>query len=137
MSKSKGNLVLVSAIRRSGLDPMAIRLALLGQHYREPWDWTDEIMAAAVDRLARWRGALSGVRVGDLAGGADVVIDGGGGSGADRPGTRVVAELRAALADDLNAPAALRSVDEWVRMGAPGERRVVATAVDALLGIRL
>jgi L-cysteine:1D-myo-inositol 2-amino-2-deoxy-alpha-D-glucopyranoside ligase len=34
MSKSKGNLVLVSRLREAGVDPMAIRLALLSQHYR-------------------------------------------------------------------------------------------------------
>src|SRR5699024_8737456 len=39
MSKSKGNLVLVSALRAEGVDPMAVRLALLAQHYRTPWDW--------------------------------------------------------------------------------------------------
>ncbi|HRC65906.1 MAG TPA: cysteine--1-D-myo-inosityl 2-amino-2-deoxy-alpha-D-glucopyranoside ligase, partial [Dermatophilaceae bacterium] len=34
MSKSKGNLVLVSALRAAGVDPMVIRLALLDHHYR-------------------------------------------------------------------------------------------------------
>src|SRR5665647_2992849 len=38
MSKSKGNLVLVSTLRRSGIDPMAIRLAVLAHHYRTPWE---------------------------------------------------------------------------------------------------
>ena len=32
MSKSRGNLVFVSALRRAGVDPMAIRLALLAHH---------------------------------------------------------------------------------------------------------
>src|ERR671923_76888 len=41
MSKSKGNLVFVSALRRDGVDPAAIRLALLAHHYRADWDWTD------------------------------------------------------------------------------------------------
>ena len=34
MSKSLGNLVLVSALRTSGVDPRAIRLTLLSHHYR-------------------------------------------------------------------------------------------------------
>jgi len=59
MSKSKGNLVLVSALRRSGVDPMAIRLALLSRHYRVPWDWTDEVLIEAQRRLETWRAALS------------------------------------------------------------------------------
>ena len=121
MSKSKGNLVLVSALRRDGVDPMAIRLALLGQHYREPWDWTDEILQGAVDRLSRWRAAVAADRQ----------------TGDEGQPVPVVAEIRAALADDLNAPAALRSVDEWVRTGAAGDRRAVAAAIDALLGVTL
>ena len=43
MSKSKGNLVFVSKLRAAGVDPMAIRLALLAHHYRDDWDWTDEV----------------------------------------------------------------------------------------------
>jgi len=35
MSKSLGNLVFVSALRESGIDPMAIRLAILAHHYRQ------------------------------------------------------------------------------------------------------
>lgn len=121
MSKSKGNLVLVSALRRDGVDPMAIRLALLGQHYREPWDWTDAILQKAVDRLSAWRAAVAADQP---QGGQDQAVP-------------VVAEIRAALADDLNAPAALRSVDEWVRAGAAGDRGTVVAAIDALLGVTL
>jgi L-cysteine:1D-myo-inositol 2-amino-2-deoxy-alpha-D-glucopyranoside ligase len=50
MSKSRGNLVFVSALRRSGVDPMAIRLALLRHHLREDWDWSDELLIAAQGR---------------------------------------------------------------------------------------
>lgn len=126
MSKSKGNLVLVSALRRDGVDPMAIRLALLGQHYRTPWDWTDGILQEAVDRLGRWREA-----VGD--GPAQTTPD----TVTAEETPEVVQTLRAALADDLDAPAALRAVDSWVTDGAPGDRRVVAAAIDALLGVTL
>ena len=48
MSKSKGNLVFVSsACAHPGVDPMAIRLALLAHHYRDDWDWTDELLVSA------------------------------------------------------------------------------------------
>src|ERR1022692_123906 len=57
MSKSLGNLVFVSRLRAAGTDPMAIRLAILAQHYRQDWDWTDEGLAGAVARLDRWRAA--------------------------------------------------------------------------------
>ncbi|HEU5485770.1 MAG TPA: cysteine--1-D-myo-inosityl 2-amino-2-deoxy-alpha-D-glucopyranoside ligase, partial [Microlunatus sp.] len=93
MSKSKGNLVLVSTLRESGVDPMAIRLALLSQHYRADWMWTDDVLAAAQERLETWREA---VRL-DAALSSDEVI----------------AAIRAALADDLDAPAALAAVDAW------------------------
>jgi L-cysteine:1D-myo-inositol 2-amino-2-deoxy-alpha-D-glucopyranoside ligase len=136
MSKSKGNLVLVSQLRRSGVDPMAIRLAILAHHYRTPWQWTDQGLADAQRRLASWRAGLSG----------------NGGPPADS----TIARIRECLANDLDAPGALAAVDEWVRasllgsspeltsaaseqpggveLGAPG---LVSRALDALLGIRL
>ena len=59
MSKSRGNLVLVSKLRADGVDPMAIRLVLLDQHYRTGWEYTPDLLDAAQARLARWREALS------------------------------------------------------------------------------
>ncbi|MET1063100.1 MAG: cysteine--1-D-myo-inosityl 2-amino-2-deoxy-alpha-D-glucopyranoside ligase, partial [Aeromicrobium sp.] len=47
MSKSKGNLVLVSRLRADGHDPMAIRLALLAHHYRSDWEWTHDDITTA------------------------------------------------------------------------------------------
>ncbi|WP_031087916.1 class I tRNA ligase family protein, partial [Streptomyces sp. NRRL WC-3549] len=123
MSKSKGNLVFVSALRRDGVDPAAIRLALLAHHYRSDWEWTDQVLADAVERLARWRAAVS--RPDGLS--ADALVD----------------EVRAALADDLDSPAALAAVDRWAARqtsgggtdeGAPG---LVSRTVDALLGVAL
>jgi len=123
MSKSLGNLVLVSELRADGVDPMAIRLAVLAHHYREDWAWDHTVLAEAERRLSRWRSALSGV------GGPD-------------PGSTVTA-IRAAMAQDLDAPAALRAVDSWADaalsvggdvIGAPG---VVSRALDAILGIRV
>ncbi|MGW6938169.1 cysteine--1-D-myo-inosityl 2-amino-2-deoxy-alpha-D-glucopyranoside ligase [Streptomyces xanthophaeus] len=123
MSKSKGNLVFVSALRRAGVDPAAIRLALLSHHYRADWEWTDAVLADAVARLERWRAAVS--RPDGLA--ADALVE----------------EVREALADDLDAPAALAAVDRWVERqlasggddeSAPG---LVSRTVDALLGVAL
>ncbi|RNI24954.1 cysteine--1-D-myo-inosityl 2-amino-2-deoxy-alpha-D-glucopyranoside ligase [Flexivirga caeni] len=117
MSKSKGNLVRVSELRARGVDPMAIRLVLLAQHYRTPWEYTEDLLTAALDRWDRWREALAG-RGDD---GADELIDG----------------VRAALADDLDSAAALQLVDGWAA-GAPDGTASprVADALDALLGIR-
>lgn len=123
MSKSKGNLVFVSQLRRDGVDAAAIRLSLLAHHYREDWEWTDAVLADAVERLARWRAAVSRP-------------DG-------PPAEALLAEIREALADDLDAPAALAAVDRWAARqeaeggtdtGAPG---LVSRAVDALLGVAL
>ncbi|MET9879736.1 cysteine--1-D-myo-inosityl 2-amino-2-deoxy-alpha-D-glucopyranoside ligase [Actinacidiphila glaucinigra] len=123
MSKSKGNLVFVSQLRRDGVDAAAIRLSLLAHHYRQDWEWTDAVLAEAVERLARWRAAVSRP-------------DG-------PPAEALVEEIREALADDLDAPAALTAVDRWAARqeaeggtdtGAPG---LVSRAVDALLGVAL
>ncbi|WP_404382679.1 cysteine--1-D-myo-inosityl 2-amino-2-deoxy-alpha-D-glucopyranoside ligase [Knoellia locipacati] len=123
MSKSLGNLVLVSRLREDGVDPMAIRLVLLGQHYRTDWDYTPQLLTAAEARLAHWREALS--------------------VNAAPSSDDTVAAIRAALANDLDAPAALAAVDAWAERtltdggdepSAPG---VLARALDALLGVRV
>ncbi|MBN0972060.1 MULTISPECIES: cysteine--1-D-myo-inosityl 2-amino-2-deoxy-alpha-D-glucopyranoside ligase [unclassified Gordonia (in: high G+C Gram-positive bacteria)] len=123
MSKSRGNLVFVSVLRREGVDPAAIRLALLADHYRGDRMWTDAVLDTAVERLGRWRTAL--------------------GAGAGPDAEPVIARIRQHLADDLDTPKALAAVDGWcadVRNGigssttAPAE---LAAAVDALLGIPL
>jgi L-cysteine:1D-myo-inositol 2-amino-2-deoxy-alpha-D-glucopyranoside ligase len=128
MSKSQGNLVLVSKLRGLGVDPMAIRLTLLAHHYRTPWEWTDQVLVDAQKRLSTWRAGLSG----------------NGGPSAEA----TIARMRECLANDLDAPGALAAVDAWaneslelagsnlgqLEIGAPG---MVARALDALLGIRL
>ncbi|RFU39170.1 cysteine--1-D-myo-inosityl 2-amino-2-deoxy-alpha-D-glucopyranoside ligase, partial [Actinomadura logoneensis] len=68
MSKSRGNLVFVSKLRRSGADPMAIRLALLAHHYRADWEWTAAQLDAAAERLERWRAAVAAPSGPDAAG---------------------------------------------------------------------
>ncbi len=128
MSKSRGNLVFVSQLRHSDVDPMAIRLALLRHHYRSDWEWTDAELWDAVDTLARWRRALS--------------------LGAGRPrDAPVVQSVLAALAEDLDAPRALQVVDRWVAetLGTEGladtsDRTAAATVhqlLDAALGLSL
>jgi L-cysteine:1D-myo-inositol 2-amino-2-deoxy-alpha-D-glucopyranoside ligase len=93
MSKSKGNLVFVSQLRNSDVDPMAIRLTLLGHHYRSDWEWTDRQLWESVDLLDKWRRALA--------------------VGAGAPGLPVVEAVLASLAGDLDAPAAVGAVDAW------------------------
>ena len=61
MSKSRGNLVFVSKLRGAGVDPMALRLALLDGHYRSDREWTGGRLPAAERRLARWRAGVARV----------------------------------------------------------------------------
>src|SRR6266516_2280267 len=100
MSKSKGNLVFVSRLRADQVDPMAIRLALLADHYRDDRQWTDDLRKTGQQRLARWRAGIAAAR---------------GPAGFDLLGT-----LRDRLTDDLDTPAALRAVDARADADASG-----------------
>ena len=123
MSKSRGNLVLVSQLRRDGVDPAAIRLGLFAGHYREDRFWSPAVLDEAQQRLHRWRSATT----------LDAAPD-----AAD-----LISRMRRYLADDLDTPKALAAVDGWAAdaLSYGGHDtdagRAVATAVDALLGIRL
>jgi L-cysteine:1D-myo-inositol 2-amino-2-deoxy-alpha-D-glucopyranoside ligase len=123
MSKSKGNLVFVSRLRADGVDPMAVRLALLADHYRADRQWTDDLLKTAQQRLGRWREAA--------------------GATAGPPAAGLLAEVRARLADDLDTAGALAAVDAWADAtlsGAatdPAAPALMTSTVDALLGVRL
>jgi L-cysteine:1D-myo-inositol 2-amino-2-deoxy-alpha-D-glucopyranoside ligase len=123
MSKSKGNLLFVSTLRSHGADAAAMRLALLADHYRTDRDWTDEHLAVANDRLARWRAAVD--------------VDAG------PPAEQVLADVRRLLADDLDTPNALAAIDRWTeearhRGGSDKDSpRQVRDLALALLGLKL
>jgi L-cysteine:1D-myo-inositol 2-amino-2-deoxy-alpha-D-glucopyranoside ligase len=123
MSKSKGNLVFVSRLRADGVDPMAVRLGLLSGHYRADREWTDDVLKTGEQRLSRWRSAAA--------------------APAGPSGEGLLAAVREALLDDLNAPAALAVVDAWADAALSGvgddaaAPALMSRAVDALLGIRL
>ena len=104
MSKSLGNLVFVSDLLKEWEAP-AVRLAILAHHYRTSWEWHDGLMPQAAERVERWRAA-------------------GAGDGA-------LADVRAALDDDLDTPAALAAVD------AAAARGEGVSAAAALLGVSL
>ncbi|WP_280267391.1 cysteine--1-D-myo-inosityl 2-amino-2-deoxy-alpha-D-glucopyranoside ligase [Nocardia wallacei] len=123
MSKSRGNLVFVSKLRRAEVDPAAIRLGLFAGHYRQDREWNDRVLAEALSRLDRWRQATALTTA--------------------PPADDTLARLRRHLADDLDTPKALAAVDSWARQaldyGGPDRTApaLVTEAVDALLGIRL
>ena len=116
MSKSLGNLVLVSRLVDEGTDPRAIRLALLDHHYRSDWEYSRAQLSAAECRLATWQAWAA-------------TVD-------DSADATLVEALRTALADDLDTPRALALVDERVDSGAVARTGDV-DAIDALLGVRL
>ena len=123
MSKSRGNLVFVSQLRHEGIEPAAIRLALLAHHYRSDWAWTPQGLEGARERLALWRSAV------DLESGPDAAP--------------VLERVRVALADDLRTPSALDAIDAWCVSAASGTSAdpaapgLIRDLADGLLGVRL
>ncbi len=119
MSKSKGNLVLVSNLLKEGRDAMAIRLALLSHHYRSDHMWTDTDLVNAEEFMDQLRIALSRMEV--------------------APTDATINEIISALADDLDTPRAISALRGWLGAtdsgrvgGSPGE---LSRAIDTLLGI--
>ena len=106
MSKSLGNLVFVDKLRTEW-DPRAIRLGVIEHHYRFEWEWEDTLMARNASRVSAWSR---------------------GGSGSS---DAVLADVRAALDDDLDTPSALRVIDEAAARGHD------VRAAAALLGVDL
>jgi L-cysteine:1D-myo-inositol 2-amino-2-deoxy-alpha-D-glucopyranoside ligase len=90
MSKSLGNLVFVSDLLKDW-EPAAIRLMVINHHYRSDWDWGEDLMAEATERLEAWR--------------------------ANGEGDGAMGEVRAALDDDLDTPRAVRAIDDAVGAG--------------------
>ena len=106
MSKSLGNLVFVDKLRTEW-DPRSIRLAVIEHHYRNEWEWDDELMPRNHARLLAWTGSVGGAE------------------------SQVLEAVRERLDDDLDTPGALRLIDA---AAAAGED--VSTAA-SLLGVEL
>lgn len=103
MSKSLGNLVFVSELATQW-DARSIRLAVVDHHYRTPWEWHDESMDAAQERLHRWTAAGAG----------DGALD----------------EVRAALDTDLDTERAIAEIDAAVAAGRGVSRAAALLGVD-------
>jgi L-cysteine:1D-myo-inositol 2-amino-2-deoxy-alpha-D-glucopyranoside ligase len=104
MSKSLGNLVFVSELRKDW-EPMAIRLMIVENHYRTPWEWDETRLPRAADRLERWRAAGSG--------------DGG------------LNATRTALDDDLDVVSAIAAIDAAAASGAGVSAAAALLGIDA------
>jgi cysteinyl-tRNA synthetase len=92
MSKSLGNIVTVGELLEEGHKGETIRLALLSAHYRQPLEWSAQLVFSESQRLTRWYRAYQ------------VLLSRGRWQDEDYPPHDTVLQ---ALADDLNTPAAL------------------------------
>lgn len=125
MSKSLGNVMLVHDMVKT-IPGEVIRLALLSAHYRQPLDWTDDVLQSARKMLDRIYGALRGIEV----------------SESTLENASPDALVLAALEDDLNTPKALSEIFSLARQlnktedeDARVERAAVLRASSKLLGI--
>src|SRR5436309_8449163 len=105
MSRSVGNVVLLSGLIEQGIDPMALRYLLLTAHYRSKINLTDESITAAQNGLNNLRDDLAGLPAED----------------SDTQGTwsgeaqRVQDAFHTAINDDLDLPTALSITREVAR----------------------
>ena len=119
MSKSLGNLVFVSRLLADGIDPMSIRLALMGHHYRSDHMWSAPEINHAENLVSRLRLNLSRVEV-----------------AATSP---VMVEICIAMSQDLNTERVIAVLVTWCEQtesgqsgGSAGE---LARFLDELLGL--
>ena len=108
MAKSRGNILTIRELRGK-VPGEVLRLALLSARYRDPLEWSDELLAASRQRLDRLYRVLLDCAAESQGGGRPALHEGGTPS---LPGGHLRAaepseELVRALEDDLNTPAAL------------------------------
>lgn len=123
MSKSSGNVVLVSDVIQRGLDPLSLRLAFLQHRYRQQMNLTWEVIEGAETTLTRWRG-----RIAQWANSPSAPLD-----------TNAVDAINAAFNEDLDTPLALqqlRAVDRDAKLS-DGTKFETFAHVDRLFGLDL
>ena len=116
MSKSSGNVVLVSDIIARGIDPLALRLCFLENRYRSQMDLTWNSINAAHETLKRWRSKMSSW--GELS---SLAID---------------TEIESAFNNDLDTPKAILRLREIEKANIENKRELFMYA-DQVLGLDL
>ena len=121
MSKSLGNLVFVSTLVRSGVNPMAIRCALMMHGYAADRMWDDELLLTAQSFLDSLTLALSQTQC--------------------APTSNLIQEIIQALSNNLDTKKVFVLLQDWISESAkgaeggnPGE---LSRTLDALLGIAI
>jgi cysteinyl-tRNA synthetase len=130
MSRSKGNVILVSTLKERGIDLMAYRYLLLTAHYRSKLHFTDESIEAAQNGLNNLRNDLAALPDSDTANSV---------KGWSEESEQVRDAFHTAINDDLDLPTALSITREAVRNNKiePAERRRLILDFDRVLGLRL
>jgi cysteinyl-tRNA synthetase len=110
MSKSQGNTLVVHELLKHTKGEV-LRYLLLGAHYRQPLDWSDEALTRAERTLDRIYGVIR-----------DAAAKFGSLTAAESPSD----EFMAALLDDLNTPEALAELNSEARRLANAENSEAA-----------
>ena len=127
MAKSAGNFFRASELEDQGFDPLAFRYLALQAKYRTKLNFSTEGLAGA-DRALR----LLRERI------ADWSTDTARTKATDSDAEDYESRFRAALADDLDLPAAMALVAELTHSAvAPGAKAALLRSWDAVLGLDL
>ncbi|HET9808814.1 MAG TPA: cysteine--tRNA ligase [Candidatus Limnocylindria bacterium] len=121
MHKSAGNAYLLSDLESWGFEPLAFRMLVLNNKYRQPLDFTRAGLAGAQNRLDRWRGIIRDAW--QTTGGTPIDV-----SLEDPRRTAFVG----ALTDDLNTPAALAQAEAILGDATTGDVAAKRHALEVL-----
>jgi len=121
MSKSKGNFFTARDLFARGVEPAALRLALIGTHYRTNADFTERLLRDCQRTVARWRRVRSATA----------------GGGAHEASERAVRAFADAMHEDLNIAAAIAAINTMVgEIDEPTRADADALGrLDAVLGV--
>jgi L-cysteine:1D-myo-inositol 2-amino-2-deoxy-alpha-D-glucopyranoside ligase len=121
MSKSKGNLVFVSKLIDSGVDPMILRWALLRGHYQQDRAWSNQLLDQSIFEVNLVRSVLAQSEVAETK--------------------EVITLLIKDISDNLDTPAALDRLINWAESSqtkpSVNQSGLMARALDSLLGLAL